>query len=473
METWCVALPLLAILTTGQARQTAHPGCARICREARGLGADACMAECRSHTDAAQDPDQGLRDFVADRSYNQPSGRGGEAMQEAYHRMHPRGERVPDCVPKFKGEPTFDDVDVDGDGVITVAEATTFAEQMCVSDKMAMQMFTVADADQDKALSREEFAKVGEETTAEHVVDKVADEQTEGDQQYNEVKTPPFEEFDEDGDGFLNGDELRGVVSFEFHRRLPGASDEEINKMVDDSAEDLAKLMTDFDKDSDGQISKSEWYSEKWGEQAGMGEELQEAAKQDENAEAPDDLERVEHPTQVPLPESSIPSGPAPSPVVEVVPTEFHVQRALVSTRHRHRASARGRRGFWIPRLLAASRRSPRDLPLLQKVMAEHRLQRARQTDKRQRASVLVPVQADELAVLPAVVERDLVEAREMQMRPPLALRQSHLQQMHQRAIRAQRRVHLAARFEAFHSVQRHGLRHTTAARAAERHRQQ
>merc|ERR1719420_359316 len=103
MQAHVVAAVLLIAAAVGQApapgqamRTTAkaHPGCWEMCKHAFGLGADSCMAECRTYTDGAEDGEDGLEDF-----------------EKKYDR------EIPSCKPTFTSFPTFGDLDENGDGV--------------------------------------------------------------------------------------------------------------------------------------------------------------------------------------------------------------------------------------------------------------------------------------------------------------------------------------------------------------------
>lgn len=307
--------------------------CEELCKKARGLGKSDCLTECQTFEQTAPNKDEALGDFVHDVSHNEASGQGGEAMEETYEDA--TGQDVPDCTPSVEGKPTFEDIDADGNGLITAEEAISYGHKMCVSDEMVMQMFAKADADRDKEVTPAEFNSVGEEHAAEQVVDAAADPVTEGDQEYNEVHTPHFEEFDKDGDEVLSGDEIREVLVFELHRRYPGKSKEEIDDIAEKSIKNLAEALPDVDTNGDGEISKDEWYAEP-AESTDMGDELGEVADDDKNAKDPDDL---------PVAEESESEAPAAAPAASPA-LFFHarVPSSSALTRH-HGAAPHSRRG--------------------------------------------------------------------------------------------------------------------------------
>merc|ERR1719261_1946765 len=133
MQVRCNAPLLLFAIASAQApapgpagmrvTQKAHPGCWEMCKHAKGLGADSCMAECRTYTDtdSAEDSTESLQDFVEDKSYNEA---GGEDMEEAFEEKYDR--EVPSCKPTFTSFPTFGDLDENSDGIITESEMIRF-----------------------------------------------------------------------------------------------------------------------------------------------------------------------------------------------------------------------------------------------------------------------------------------------------------------------------------------------------------
>jgi len=291
--------------------------CEELCELAEGLGADSCITECRTHTDVAPGKEESLGDFVEDKSYNEPSGKGGEAMEDVYEENY-GNDTIADCVPDPEiadSDATFEDVDDNADGVVTADEAVAFGERMCVSDEMTTQIFHMADANQDGELTPEEYDAVGEESAAEEAMDKAADSVSEGDQEYSEVKPPQFEEFDKDGDGVLNEDEVAEAVMFELSRRFPGKSEEELHEIAGEMyANGELKFLGDLDTDGDGVVSKEEWEAPEGGKPEDLGSEIAESASADENAEDPDDLPTAE--------QSEPPQAPAPAAVA------FHARAA-------------------------------------------------------------------------------------------------------------------------------------------------
>jgi len=291
---------------------------------AEGLGADTCITECRTHEDVAASQEDALDDFVEDKSENEPSGKGGEAMEEVYEEHYGNGT-IADCVPEYDpegGQVAFEDVDSNADGLVSADEAIAFGEKMCVSDEMTMQIFDMADADQDKELTPEEWDSVGEESAAEEAIDKAVDSVSEGDQEYSEVKPPYFDDIDADGDGVLSKEEAEEALMLELSRRFPGKSQEELEEMAAELEDEMWKKL---DTDGDGVLSKEEWEAPEQGTPENLGSEIGEAAAADENAEDPDDLPTAE--------QSEVPSSPAPAVVA------FHVRP--MAGRHRRGGKAK------------------------------------------------------------------------------------------------------------------------------------
>jgi len=316
------------------------------------------MTECRTYTDTHPDPHQGLEEFVADESYNEA---GGEDMEEAYEAKH--AEQIPSCKPEFAGKPAFEDIDSDHDGVLTAKEVIDFGEKMCVSDEMAMQLFSMADRDRNKVIDPKEWNSVGEDTHGEKAIDdavddKIDESKTVSDDEYNEVSMPAFEEFDKDGNGELEDGEIENLIMFEFHRRFPDATKEEVASMAGEMVEDLAEIVSAMDHDGDGAISKAEF--ERPADSEDLGSELNEATEDDKNEKEPDDLHRAEHPTAVPPPEDYFPASPAPGPASPSPAAALFFAR-LAGAQHRHararhlRLRRSGAGGVRAPPLLARS----------------------------------------------------------------------------------------------------------------------
>jgi len=315
MQAYFAAALLLLVAARGQApapgpstmrtAAKAHPGCWEMCKHAFGLGADSCMAECRTYTDGAEDGEDGLEDFVEDKTYNEA---GGENMEEAFEKKYDR--EIPSCKPTFTSFPTFGDLDENGDGVITESEMISFGAKMCVSDEMALQVFMMADRDQNNVIDPKEWGQVGEDTAAEQAIDDSVDGNaaSQADDEYNEVQMPPFKEFDANKDGVLDTKELQKVLEFELYRRFPESSYEQIESIAGGMAGDLEKIAGEMDKDGDGKISRAEFEGPPEKDEH-LGGELVEASRGDKNGEDPDDLSRVEHPTMSPVPEDYLPSA--------------------------------------------------------------------------------------------------------------------------------------------------------------------
>jgi len=342
------------------ATRRAYPDCAEMCKHAKGLGASSCMTECRTYTDSSPDPEESLEEFVADKSYNEG---GGEDMEEAYEAKH---DAVPSCKPRFSGKPAFQDLDLDQDGVLTASEVIDFGAKMCVSDEMAMQLFSMADRDRNKVIDPKEWSSVGEDTDGEKAIDdavddKIDESKTVTDDEYNEVSMPAFEEFDKDGNGELNDDEVENLIMFEFHRRFPDATKEELASMAGEMVEDLAEVVSAMDHDGDGAISKAEF--ERPADSEDFGGELKEATEDDKNEKEPDDLHRVEHPTAAPPPEDYLPAGPAPG-AASPAPALFFAR--LAGAQRRQRGFFSRARGIRLRRSSAGAR----DPPLLARSLA-------------------------------------------------------------------------------------------------------
>eukprot|EP00746_Dinoflagellata_sp_MGD_P160843 gnl/MRDRNA2_/MRDRNA2_87772_c0_seq1.p1 gnl/MRDRNA2_/MRDRNA2_87772_c0~~gnl/MRDRNA2_/MRDRNA2_87772_c0_seq1.p1 ORF type:complete len:418 (-),score=114.71 gnl/MRDRNA2_/MRDRNA2_87772_c0_seq1:111-1298(-) len=273
----------------GALHEPATTACELRCKNDTGIDADTCMTECQTYTDTqTHHLDEGLDGFVADESYNEND---GEGMREIHNEQAP--EEVPECAPEpgyeATSKPEWDTLDTNGDGFIDADEAFTFCEKACIPDEMGQQIFSEADLNQDKKISKEEFESAGEETNNEEAMDGVLEGTFEGDDEYNSVQNPPLEEFDEDDSGGLDNDEVNNMYEHQIEQRTehePGAEEtvEELQPEIQDAIDEV-------DTNDDGVISGDEYTAE--GDENNLGDELQEAAEADEDVEEPDDLARA------------------------------------------------------------------------------------------------------------------------------------------------------------------------------------
>lgn len=332
--------------------------CQEMCQNAENIGE--CLTECRVHTDSHPDMQGGVKNMVEDQTVNE---QGGEAMERQFEAT--TGEKVASCVPEFEGEPTFDQVDEDSSGAISADEAIDMAHKMCVPDEMAMQIFVDADADANKELSQEEYEHSGEDTAIEAEVDAVADQKG-GDDQHHEVQVPTFEDWDVDGNGVLDEDEMMEVLAFALSARgfdvkaeaSMSQSEEELEQLQSFVAEELETLMIELDTNQDGVIDKSEFSEEAEGT---LGDELGEAQDADLSSAASD-------PTD-PATVSSVSSTDAPAFFLRV---QRHDAKARLHRQHRHAHDGRGTRpaGLRIRRRAAAHAASRHRQPAKKSRMA-------------------------------------------------------------------------------------------------------
>merc|ERR1719201_220258 len=252
-------------------------------------------------------------------------------MEEAFEDKYDR--EIKSCKPTVTSFPKFVDLDENGDGVVSESEMIRFGEKMCVSDEMALQVFMMADRDRNNVIDPKEWGQVGEDTAAEQAIDNSIDGTTasQADDEYSEVKMPPFKEFDANKDGVLDKKELQNVLEFELYRRFPDASYEQIKSIAGDITGDLEGIVKEMDKDGDGKISRSEFEGPPEKDED-LGGELVEAARGDKNGEDIDDLHRVEHPTMSPVPEDYLPSPAAGAPAAAL----FFARMPRAHLRRRH-----------------------------------------------------------------------------------------------------------------------------------------
>lgn len=287
--------------------------CAKVCSADSGIDADPeyCNNECAVYTDLTNHvKDDGvgtkeaIKQFVGDESYNE---KGGTKMEDQFEEEH--GEEVLDCAPSVDvdKEPSMEDMDVNGDGVVSKEEAENYGHKACVPDEMTDQIFEEADVDQDDKVTKEEFAEAGEDTAAEEELDEAlegsddgapkGESPFEGDDEHAVVDNQDFEEVDKNGDEVIDAGEFHDHAEFEAEKRtetnaahVPVSGDE--TDMVADGAPAVGEAMDKVDENGDDVLTKEEFESTEGGG-SDLGEEIQEAAKQDEDMPDPDGLDRA------------------------------------------------------------------------------------------------------------------------------------------------------------------------------------
>lgn len=358
--------------------RSSHPGCAELCQHATGVGADDCMTDCRVATDTSDDDDGGIRTFVEDETYNAPGS--NRKMAGAYEAVY--GEKAPECSPTWTKEedPSFEDVDLNGDGVLEADEVLSIGEAMCIPDKVTMQMFWQADKNRNKVLTRDEYNRLGEDTLLEKHMDAPLDENHGNPHEFQEFKVPDFEVFDKNSDGVISADELEEVLTMELLRRYPEATKEEIMEKIDAHEKDLDDILNKLDTNGDGVINKSEWAAVPSDADDGdMGSELGEHAEHNHTQQDPDSplwiLPHVSTPTVHPpppgyyvFPEKSPSPAIGPAVTIDTVATApapamlLHHRRARRAASHGLLRRSRHRRGSPSEEMARAWPAAPRHL---------------------------------------------------------------------------------------------------------------
>lgn len=266
--------------------------CDELCKYDTGMDADhgVCVTDCRSYVDAGGDIES-LRSFVTDETYNE---QGGEKMEKYFETK--TGMQVPDCKPTLDmnsdfGRKYFDLVDANNNGELTRDELNIWGKKACVPNEMAQQIFDFADANFDDRVTPAEYGSIGEDTDAEDVLDKYADKETKGEDQYEPVQMPAFRHVDGNKDGQLDQVEIMDMFKREIKKRIPTMAKADVDALAAEHQKELLKDMHKVDTDADGKINEEEY--KKAAGTKGMGEELAEAADVNNNLTDPDDLPRA------------------------------------------------------------------------------------------------------------------------------------------------------------------------------------
>jgi len=294
----------------GQKEPDPYKVCGKLCEQDSGMDGDKefCLTDCHTYVDAGGDLED-LKEFVTDEAYNE---KGGKKMKETYEDM--TGEEIPECEPEVSIEeaPKFSDMDKNANGEITMTEAMWYGHKMCIPDEMVYQIMYHADVNGNHLVTPAEFQAAGERTYMEQIFDSYLDGFSEGEDEYERVTLPAFKEFDENGDGFLDGTEVQGMLKFELVRRLPSIQADEVDYVLNYFVQsgELSRVLAVIDIDQDGKISSTEY--SRGGSGGGMGVEFMESAAADEDLPDPDDLHR--DPNKVPGPVVVMVPAPAPAP---------------------------------------------------------------------------------------------------------------------------------------------------------------
>mmetsp|Transcript_26967 Transcript_26967/g.59192 ORF Transcript_26967/g.59192 Transcript_26967/m.59192 type:complete len:529 (+) Transcript_26967:51-1637(+) len=249
-----------------------------------------CLASCRVRYDVAPEP----RIHVLREVASELGPRGRKAFQEM------TGEAVPACHPVEKPDQlviNFEDVDMDKDGYISLTEALSSGEKMCVPAMRVKELFAKADTDEDGLLDPEEFLSMGESTVLEYEISKfaqcpkVAAEGSPGNSTNDTAgNATSFESLDGDGDGILEEDELEGAFLKMLIEKYPEVDDnedfsEQVHALFQESIDEMIS-MADFN--GDGSITRAEfeeWTAHTFAEQEAAEAAYEEAAKENETAE--------------------------------------------------------------------------------------------------------------------------------------------------------------------------------------------
>lgn len=286
----------------GADKKKAPDSCKKLCEKDAGMDADTtdCETECAVYTDLREFSHDGatneaLADFVADETYNED---GGEQMEKQFDTDVPENTLTADCHPAVDPDesPSFEAMDMNGDGQIDEDEAEEYALKMCVPNEKVLQLFTDADVNQDKVLTKDEFEKVGEDTVVEGAIDEALHNATQGDDEFNPVQSPTDEDgvktpevFDEDKSGDIDRTEFKEANEFELHRR--GLDDETTEKTLDESKDNIDEAFDKVDTNDNDKIEPDEYMAED--KSNDLGDEMQQSTEVEEKIQDPDDLNRV------------------------------------------------------------------------------------------------------------------------------------------------------------------------------------
>jgi len=249
-----------------------------------------CMTECATACDLhTHHLDDCYDYFVRDESFNE---KGGKKMKKAHNEK--ATEEVVSCAPQpgydlGDKEPTLDDLDLNKDGVIEEEEAIEFGARACITDEIIRQIFSEADLNQDKVISKDEFASHGENTVQEKAIDDALEKVSEGDDETNTVQSPDMTEFDKNDDGALDKEEAKDAIEHELAQRTE--HEEVPEETMKELEPEIEKAIDKVDTNDDGEIDADEYAAE--ADPEGLGNELKEAQDADEDKKEIDDLPRA------------------------------------------------------------------------------------------------------------------------------------------------------------------------------------
>eukprot|EP00928_Gymnodinium_smaydae_P054127 TRINITY_DN37952_c0_g1_i1.p1 TRINITY_DN37952_c0_g1~~TRINITY_DN37952_c0_g1_i1.p1 ORF type:complete len:612 (+),score=176.28 TRINITY_DN37952_c0_g1_i1:47-1837(+) len=223
------------------------PSCEELCKEHsvdKSLQQN-CIADCRVKTDLTHESEKA-------RTVRRFAKKHGRALREAYEDVS--GEEFAECHPTEKPnriEVKFEDVDKNGDGHISSAEAVAFARSLCVPKATEQDIFQRSDVDRDGLLNKKEWVRAGEETVVEYEIERFADN--------TEDQVLDFDSMNVNKDDHLEDSELLNAFMKQVMSRYPDMTKEEKDIVMDSFSDDVAGIMLSADDNGDGLLSRAEY----------------------------------------------------------------------------------------------------------------------------------------------------------------------------------------------------------------------
>lgn len=263
-------------LTLDERRQA----CKNVCSRHGSMTSEEreCQTRCRVKTDLGSEDAKRLNDFAR------------ESPKRLRRLEDTTGREVEPCSPMADVHTVhFADLDLNHDQHVSLQEVTAFTDLLCIDRDTAGRMFSSGDVNHDGIITEKEWNSSGEDTVFEYQVDKFADKHVEPQPEapediarnalaelIGEVKAPPFETLDKNGDGRLDDWEMVGAFMTEIMNRDPQMSLKARRIIQNKLYDQMPGIFETLDKNHDHQLSPEEYEVKK--KKQNFGNEILEAA---------------------------------------------------------------------------------------------------------------------------------------------------------------------------------------------------